>query len=262
LGVLEGDVSSTGIDVGTSRSRELGFGAFTVSEVEFAAGRRLRWHEHPRACIAVVVEGTVRKRFAHRAEELGQGAVILMPALEPHEDLFGDDGARLVVVESEDGVKALSCFRDWEATLLAFRIGRELGEPDPFTPLAVEGLALELTVAAARGPTARPTARWLDRARELLGDRFLSPPTACELGAAVGVHPSHLARAFRAEYGESLGGYTRRLRLDWAATRLAQTDEPLHRIALDAGFVDQSHFTRAFRARFGLTPARYRAAHR
>jgi AraC-like DNA-binding protein len=30
-------------------------------------------------------------------------------------------------------------------------------------------------------------------------------------------------------------------------------------IACDAGFADQAHFTRAFKAAFGLTPARYRA---
>jgi AraC family transcriptional regulator len=255
-------VSSTAIDAGTFRSRELGAGGFAVSHVEFAGGQRLRWHEHPRACIAVVVEGSVRKRFAGRVEDAEAGTVVVMPALEPHEDLFGDGGARLVVVESDDGVTALACFRDWEATLLAFRIARELGEPDPFTSLAVEGLALELTAAAARGPASLPAAPWLERVRELLAERFLAPPSACELGEAVGIHPSHVARAFRARYGESLGGYARRLRLDWAATRLAQTEAPLNRIAVDAGFVDQSHFTRTFRRRFGLTPARYRAAHR
>jgi AraC family transcriptional regulator len=255
-------VSLTAIDVGTSGSRGLGVGGFAVSQVEFAAGRRLRWHEHPRACVAVVVEGSVRKRFAYRVEDAKAGTVIMMPPLEPHEDVFGEEGARLVVVESEDGVTDMSCFRDWEATLLALRIARELEEPDPFTPLAVEGLALELTVAAARGPTPVSAARWLERVREMLAERFLAPPSARELGDAVGIHPSHLARAFRAAYGESLGGYARRLRLEWAAARLAQTESPLNQIAVEAGFVDQSHFTRTFKGRFGLTPARYRAAHR
>ena len=98
--------------------------------------------------------------------------------------------------------------------------------------------------------------------REILHERFLEPPSAHEVATEVGVHPSHLARAFRATYGDSLGGYARGLRLDWAAERLVRTDEPLVVLAADAGFVDQSHFTRAFKRRFGLTPARYRRAHR
>jgi transcriptional regulator GlxA family with amidase domain len=67
---------------------------------------------------------------------------------------------------------------------------------------------------------------------------------------------------FRARYGDSLGGYARGLRLDWAAEQLVRSEVPLARLACEAGFVDQSHFTRAFRARFGLAPGRYRAAHR
>ena len=72
----------------------------------------------------------------------------------------GRDGARLVVVEADEGVAGVSCFRDWGATLLAFRIARELAEPDPFTSLALEGLALELTAAAARGPSTPHPAPW------------------------------------------------------------------------------------------------------
>ncbi len=34
---------------------------------------------------------------------------------------------------------------------------------------------------------------------------------------------------------------------------------PLVEVACDAGFADQAHFTRTFKAAFGLTPARYRA---
>jgi AraC-like DNA-binding protein len=41
---------------------------------------------------------------------------------------------------------------------------------------------------------------------------------------------------------------------------LEVVEEPIARIALDAGFADQSHFTRAFRRYAGLTPAQYRRA--
>ena len=252
MSVAEGTTSRSAIDVGR----------FAVSEVAFAPGRRLPWHAHPHGCIAVVVAGVVRKRFVGSDGIAAEGTVVTMPPEEPHEDVFGRAGARIVVVETDEGVQTVTSFRDWTATHVALRISAELARPDPLTPLAVEGLALELAAAARRGPTPARPAAWLGAARDLLHERFLEPPSAHEVAAEVGVHPSHLARAFRAHYGDSLGGYVRRLRLDWAAERLVRTEEPLAALALEAGFVDQSHFTRVFKQRFGLTPARYRRAHR
>jgi len=90
----------------------------------------------------VVIDGSVRKRFARRAEDALDGTVIQMPAEEPHEDLFGDHGARIVVIESEAEVGTLRCFRDWRATVLAHDVSRELARPDAYTQLALEGIAL------------------------------------------------------------------------------------------------------------------------
>jgi AraC family transcriptional regulator len=185
-----------------------------------------------------------------------------MPPCESHEDVFGNEGARLIVVESRAGVEGVACFQDWASMLLAFRIGQELAVSDRFTPLAVEGLALELLALAARGPAAPKPAPWLERACELLHECCPAPLSAAELAAEVGVHPSHLARAFRIHYGDSLGGYARKRRLEWAADRLVHGEVPLVSLAAEAGFVDQSHFTRSFKHQFGLTPARYRRAHR
>jgi transcriptional regulator GlxA family with amidase domain len=52
------------------------------------------------------------------------------------------------------------------------------------------------------------------------------------------------------------------LRLTWAAGRLTDSDDGIAQIALDAGFYDQSHFTRTFKRHFGLTPLAYRRAAR
>jgi AraC family transcriptional regulator len=79
-----------------------------------------------------------------------------------------------------------------------------------------------------------------------------------ELASEVGVNAAHLARVFRARYGTSVGEYGRRLRLDWAAGEIARDDRPIAEIATEAGFADQSHFTRLFRRHVGTTPARFR----
>jgi len=61
----------------------------------------------------------------------------------------------------------------------------------------------------------------------------------------------------RQAFGVTVCEYSRSLRLDWAATQL-EGDVRLAQVALEAGFADQSHFTRAFRRHVGVTPGRYR----
>ncbi|TML40685.1 MAG: helix-turn-helix transcriptional regulator [Actinobacteria bacterium] len=98
----------------------------------------------------------------------------------------------------------------------------------------------------------------LRSAEELLRARLSDRLGLGELAETVGVHPAYLARAFRAHYGLSVGEYGRRLRLAWAAAELAGGETPLAEIATEAGFADQSHFTRVFKRHVGATPARYR----
>ena len=92
----------------------------------------------------------------------------------------------------------------------------------------------------------------------MLHDRTPDHPSLSELAALVGRHPTHVSRAFRREYGVTVAEYARSLRLEWARAQIALGDTPLARIAVEAGFSDQSHFTRAFRSHTGVTPGRYR----
>ena len=246
----------------TTDARRRDAGRFTISDVAFAPDVRLPRHEHPRGCLAIVVDGSVQKAYDHATHDAARGTVIAMPAAEPHADAFGRRGASIVVVECDDRRGATAVFRSWEAVLLAHRARRELSEPDQFTSLALEGLALELTALAGRSPARDARASLVEGAAEILRSRFRPPPNATSLAAELGVHPAHLSRCFSARYGESLGAYARNARLDWAAERLLRTDAPLARVACDAGFADQSHFTRSFVRRFGVPPGRYRATQR
>ena len=83
-----------------------------------------------------------------------------------------------------------------------------------------------------------------------------------QLAQEVGVHPVHVARTFRAAYDLTPGQYLRRLRVDWAAEQIKNTERPLVEIALAAGFADQSHLSRAFKSYLSTTPAAWRRLHR
>jgi AraC family transcriptional regulator len=133
------------------------------------------------------------------------------------------------------------------------------GAPDASWSAAAEALLVQLVAAAARSEDARigRAKPWLRDVHELVRETAPRRWTLGELAAEAGVHPVHLARSFKRVYGRTVGEYNRAVRLDWAALQLLR-DEPIGRVALDAGFADQSHFTRAFRRYTGVTPARYR----
>jgi AraC family transcriptional regulator len=66
---------------------------------------------------------------------------------------------------------------------------------------------------------------------------------------------------FTAWFGETLGDYVRRRRLETAALRLvAQPRLPVLQVALSVGFGSTEAFARAFKTRFGSTPTAWRAS--
>jgi AraC family transcriptional regulator len=251
------------VATGTAQVRRGSAGSYRVSDITFTGGCCLSWHAHPQALIAVVVGGGVQKTYTRITHEARRATLIAMPAEERHEDRFMVRGAQMVVLESEHDLPSVAAFESWAAARIAHRIRLELAEPDRFSNLALEGLALELAVLAGRTGTEVDRApRWLREVLTILRESACEPPSARHLAALVGVHPAHLARSFRSATGQSVGAYARNVRLDWAAERLVSSDDPLARVACEAGFADQSHFTRTFSRRFGVAPGRYRRAHR
>ena len=79
-----------------------------------------------------------------------------------------------------------------------------------------------------------------------------------EISFEVGVNSSYLAQMFHKYYGETIGGYQRRLRVEFARQKLANTDASLCDVVLLAGFSDQSHLTRIFKRYMGVTPVQNR----
>lgn len=98
----------------------------------------------------------------------------------------------------------------------------------------------------------------VERAKEFLAERIHERPTLLAAAKTADYAPHHLERIFRAETGLSVHQYLNELRLRQAAGRLDEGAGNLSSLALDLGFSSQSHFTTAFRARFGCPPGAYR----
>lgn len=97
------------------------------------------------------------------------------------------------------------------------------------------------------------------RARELLHDRWNEAVHLDELAAVSGMGRFQLVRAFHHAIGLPPHAYQLALRVARARS-LIRAGMSLASVAAEAGFADQSHFTRRFAAAVGVSPAQFRHA--
>lgn len=83
-----------------------------------------------------------------------------------------------------------------------------------------------------------------------------------ELARTARLSPSLFTARFKQSTGLPPSHFLIACRLEEAKRRLASTDMPLTRIALDLGFCAPQHFSTSFKRAFGLTPRAWRAQNR
>ena len=245
------------------RGRELGHlrvGSFRLALTHHAAGLVLPRHAHELACAHFVVRGAYHEATARGGDAWPSRTVLFKPAGEPHWNDFREDATSLrieVDARSDPGIGALTS-TDPSLVEVATRLFDEVQRPDELTPLASEGLCLELMAGLGRARSRSGREAVARSAAELLADRYRESVRFSEIAQELGVDRSHLARSFRRHHRCTMGDYLRRLRVGHVRRALRGTDLPLAEIAVQAGFADQSHCTRVFRRLLGVTPGRYR----
>lgn len=117
-------------------------------------------------------------------------------------------------------------------------------------------LAVALVRRVAPARAVRPRDRRVERAVQLLEQRFRERVSTAEAARAAGLSRCHFLRAFRASVGVSPHEYLVQCRLRHARRLIALDggQRSLAEIAVEAGFSDQAHLTRHFRRAFGQTP--------
>ncbi len=135
--------------------------------------------------------------------------------------------------------------------------------PQSLEPLAVDAVVERLAARLAARSDDRPPARRMTvahravgRARDFLAAEAHRTVASEELEKVTGLDRFALSRHFRAATGTSPHRYQVGRRLARAQKMIAE-GVPLSDTAAATGFADQSHLTRHFTARFGLTPGRW-----
>ena len=239
-------------------------------------------HRHDTYAICLTTSGVQAFDYRGVSEISRPGQVVVLHPDEIHDGHAGTDagfGYRQLYVDPAlifDAVQVLrgpGCSLPFvrtpvvmnpklsDAVTGAFDEGRE--------PLAIDSLVVQVAeglLEAERSCTPVPRPRHLDvaalrQARAFLDAEKTRVVRSAELEAVTGLTRYDLARQFRLMCGTSPYRYLLMRRLDFAREQIARR-RPLSEVAIDAGFADQAHFSRMFKATFGLTPAHYRALRR
>jgi AraC-like DNA-binding protein len=183
------------------------------------AGRRLERR-------AVLVPSSVR----HLLDATGAEIALLL--VEAH----GPRGAAL------DAVARLARYRDLSQQLAARPLLSSSGEI---------GLILEkLGILPMRSPITFITRR----AIEYIEEHLAGVPRVTDLASLLGVSPTRITHLFTAEVGIPFRRFVLWTRIK-RATVAYRRGRDLTAAALEAGFCDAAHFSRVFRAMFGLSPS-------
>jgi AraC-like DNA-binding protein len=98
----------------------------------------------------------------------------------------------------------------------------------------------------------------VDATQKIVATCFEQNPSLAQIAALLNYSPFHVCRLFRKYTGQSIRQYLNQLRLRASLEYVTQTDIDLTNLALKLGFASHSHFTEAFRKRFGLPPSTIR----
>ncbi len=97
-----------------------------------------------------------------------------------------------------------------------------------------------------------------ERCRALADSDAVRLRGAAELAGAAGLRVETLCRLFRRYADTTPGAYLRRLRLRLAAERLREPGARVKQVAAELGFADAFHFSRVFKAEWGVSPRVWR----
>ena len=246
------------------------FDGVSIAENTYVSGLSVAAHTHDAPLLSLVLQGHATEENGGHSRELSSQSLLYTPSFESHGHRFLTPGRWLNIQFSAKWIARIGLgagvlptaphlVRGGSTVNWASRLGAEIREPDTVSQFAIEGALLLLVSDLARlpAPGERRRPRWLSVIEDAIQASIAAPPTVADLAALAGVHASHVLRTFRQYHGCTVATYVRRQRLERARADIASSKLPLSVIALQTGFADQSHLTRAFRQAFGETPGQY-----
>lgn len=227
------------------------------------------------------------RRFGniHKHEDRRLGEIALVPANVPHWSYSGEDTKLLILALNPtfvshiayesvdpDKVELVPQFSQPDPLIygigLALKAELESGEAD--NQLFIDSLKNSLCIHLLRKYSSRQhsineqsheiSKASFRKVLEYIHTHLHTHINLATLAELVGMSQCYFCDMFKRSLGVSPYQYVLQQRVERAKELLRQQDVPIVDVALECGFVNQSHFTKQFRKLTGVTPSKYRQA--
>lgn len=95
------------------------------------------------------------------------------------------------------------------------------------------------------------------RAKEIIIERMIDPPSLQELANEVGLNLKKLKEVFKQIYGDTVYGFLLNYKMEKAKKLLESNQYNVNEVGLKIGYSTSSHFIAAFKKKFDITPKKY-----
>ncbi len=245
-------------------------------------------HRHDAWELITILKGSGTFTAGDQSQFFGPGTTALLPPGLPHRWAYDDDhtGEKvryLMVAFSQRFLNlAASSFPEFrnsfakdalpdEAILFGPASARRITETltkmsresdlerlASLLPLLPFVFLTEEKSAAGRTVSVEACVRRFERAVAVIMRDYMTPMRLADIAAEIGMSPCAFSTFFRKQAGRSFSAYLADYRLKVAADLLTSTRKRVSEVALLSGFRDLPHFSKRFRARYGLSPRAYR----
>jgi AraC family transcriptional regulator len=220
-------------------------------------------HAHDWPVLSLYVMGACTRHFDGVSPMMAGPGAVLHPPGRFHHSSVGAAGFEQIDIEFDPSwlrlpnQDALGCVQHWRGGRIgdAARQLAGLWAGESSSDVLNDATKRFIQLASSSEPTREPS--WLRRVVEHIETD--SAVTTDRLARDLDLHPAWLAQAYRTATGEGLQHTRMRKRVERAALLLRNTTDGAAEIALAAGFCDQSHMNRCFKALLGRTPTQVRA---
>ena len=227
-------------------------------------------HTHEAFGIGAIESGAERFRYRGTQHVAPTNTIVTMNPDEIHTgEAVGEEGWRYRMVYLDpDLLEQVTGVRHWwfrDVTRLDALRARQISSHiyalwHTDDPLAQQGVLLDLIDTfrplAQHAPQRPEGAHRFERVREYLHDNYMRSLTLDDLASVAALSPYPFQRQFKAHFHVTPHQMLMAIRL-WRAKHFLTQGMPAADVAALTGLTDQSHLTRAFTLRYGITPVRY-----